>query len=105
MAQAVLVSTPDQARKSQKESLITGFVSFAQNFEDVMLWRALKHVEHGFYIDVGAYSPRVDLVTQAFYERGWRGINIEPNADLHRQFLVARPRDINLNVAVWRSRR
>ena len=30
------------------------FISYAQNFEDVMLWRALKHVENGFYIDVGA---------------------------------------------------
>ena len=27
------------------------FISYAQNFEDVMLWRALKHVEKGFYID------------------------------------------------------
>lgn len=31
------------------------FVSYAQNFEDVMLYRALKHVEKGFYIDVGAW--------------------------------------------------
>ncbi len=55
------------------------FISYAQNFEDVMLWRALKHVERGFYIDVGAFSPDLDSVTRAFSERGWRGINIEPN--------------------------
>jgi hypothetical protein len=29
------------------------FVSHAQNFEDLMLWRALKHIDRGFYIDVG----------------------------------------------------
>lgn len=64
-----------------------------------MLWRALKHVEHGFYIDVGAYSPEKHSVTKAFYDRGWRGINIEPHAGYHRAFLVERPLDINLNVA------
>lgn len=79
--------------------MTAAFVSFAQNFEDVMLWRALKHVEHGFYIDVGAYSPMEHSVTQAFYQRGWRGINIEPQPDYHREFVIARPRDTNLNVA------
>ena len=31
--------------------------SYAQNFEDVILWRALKQVKEGFYIDVGAQDP------------------------------------------------
>ena len=39
------------------------FISHAQNFEDVMLWRALKHIEHGFYVDVGANDPDVHSVT------------------------------------------
>ena len=39
------------------------FISYAQNFEDVMLWRALKHVEKGFYVDVGAQDPVVDSVS------------------------------------------
>ncbi len=76
------------------------FVSYAQNFEDVMLWRALKHVERGFYVDIGAGSPDELSVTKAFYDRGWRGINVEPYAGYHRQLLVSRPRDINLRVAV-----
>ena len=45
------------------------FVSYAQNFEDVMLWRALRHVAHGFYIDVGAGHPDESSVTRAFYAR------------------------------------
>ena len=49
-------------------------ISYAQNFEDVMLWRALKHVERGFYIDIGAQDPVVDSVSLAFYEQGWRGV-------------------------------
>jgi len=76
------------------------FVSYAQNFEDVLLWRALGHVGAGFYIDVGAWSPLVDSVTAAFYERGWRGINIEPNPRFLEQLRSERPRDINLGVAV-----
>ncbi len=75
------------------------FISYAQNFEDVMLWRALKHVKNGTYVDVGANDPSEDSVTKAFYDRGWSGINIEPLyshfVDLNR----ARPRDTNLRCA------
>lgn len=76
------------------------FISYAQNFEDVMLWRALKHVEEGFYIDVGALSPHFDSVTRAFYERGWRGISVEPNPEYHRQLQESRERDLNLCLAL-----
>jgi FkbM family methyltransferase len=76
------------------------FISYAQNFEDVMLWRALKHIEKGFYIDVGAWSPDQDSVTRAFYEQGWHGINIEPNPEFNQQLQNRRPHDINLQLAV-----
>jgi FkbM family methyltransferase len=72
------------------------FISYAQNLEDVMLWRALKHVENGFYIDVGANDPVIDSVTKAFYDRGWCGINIEPLLSHHADLAQNRPRDINL---------
>jgi FkbM family methyltransferase len=75
------------------------FITYAQNAEDVMLWRALKHVQHGFYIDVGAQDPVVDSVTKAFYERGWRGINIEPVEQWYQRLMADRPHDINLQVA------
>lgn len=74
--------------------------SYAQNLEDVMLWRALGHVEAGFYIDVGANDPVADSVTLAFYERGWRGINIEPIAARLQALQAARPGDTNLGCAV-----
>lgn len=76
------------------------FISYAQNFEDVMLWRALKHVPHGFYIDIGAHSPDYDSVTKAFYESGWHGINVEPNPTCHDELQQQRPRDNNLRVAI-----
>ena len=65
-----------------------------------MLWRALRHVEAGFYIDVGANDPISDSVTAAFYERGWRGINIEPMQQYHLALSQGRPRDTNLCLAV-----
>lgn len=80
------------------------FISYAQNYEDVMLWRALKHVQNGFYIDVGANDPVEDSVTKAFYDRGWRGINIEPLASHHQDLSVARSDDINLRCAVGSKR-
>jgi FkbM family methyltransferase len=76
------------------------FISYAQNFEDVMLWRALQNVSPGFYIDVGAWSALNDSVTRAFYERGWRGINIEPNPPYYQELVECRPRDVNLRQAV-----
>ena len=80
------------------------FVSWAQNFEDVMLWRALGYVEQGFYIDVGANDPDVDSVTKAFYDRGWHGINIEPVCQWHEKLQNARPRDLNLKLAAGACR-
>jgi len=76
------------------------FISYAQNFEDVMLWRALKNVTGGFYIDVGASHPDNDSVTKAFYQRGWHGINVEPVPASAHLLRVARPRDLTLQVAV-----
>ena len=76
------------------------FVSYAQNFEDVLLWRAFRTVPDGFYIDVGAAHPDVDSVTRAFYDRGWRGINIEPVPEFFARLTGARPRDVNLRLAV-----
>ncbi|HHF7374746.1 FkbM family methyltransferase [Legionella bozemanae] len=75
------------------------FVSYAQNFEDVMLWRALKHIKNGFYVDVGANDPTHDSVTRAFYEKGWAGINIEPVSEWFQKLKKERHRDINLQVA------
>jgi FkbM family methyltransferase len=76
------------------------FVSNAANFEDVMLWRALKGVMPGFYIDVGAHAPVSGSVSWAFYERGWSGMTIEPDPELFAAFPDRRPRDVNLNLAL-----
>lgn len=72
------------------------FISYAPNFEDILLWRALRHVDAGCYLDVGAADPLHGSVTQAFYQRGWRGVNLEPAPALHARLCQARPADLNL---------
>ena len=75
------------------------FISYAQNNEDVLLWRALGQVQNGFYIDVGANDPVEHSVTKAFYDAGWHGINIEPLPVHVAAFDAQRPRDLNLAIA------
>ena len=76
------------------------FISHAQNGEDVVLWRALREIRAGRYVEVGANHPSIDSVTRAFYDRGWQGITVEPvpyYADLQRG---ERPRDHLVQAAV-----
>ncbi|MBZ2209316.1 FkbM family methyltransferase [Massilia soli] len=79
------------------------FISYAQNCEDVLLWRALGHIKNGYYIDVGANDTVDHSVTKAFYDAGWSGINIEPLPALHQRFVEQRPRDTNLAIAAGAS--
>lgn len=79
---------------------MNGIVSYAQNFEDVMLWRALKHVEQGFYIDVGAQHPVIESVSLAFYEKGWRGIHVEPCPAYAALLREQRPDELVIEAAV-----
>lgn len=74
--------------------------SYAQNFEDVMLWRALGHVERGLYIDIGAQDPIIDSVSLAFHEHGWQGIHVEPTAHYAELLRQQRPGDTVIQAAV-----
>ena len=77
-------------------------VSYAQNFEDVILQRALRFVGTGCYLDVGASLPDKDSVSYAFYQRGWRGICVEPQAYAD-EWKQLRPQDTFVNAAVGAS--
>ena len=69
------------------------FVSYAQNGEDIVLWRALKHITNGTYVDVGAADPENSSVTKAFYDRGWSGVNVVPSPAFAKRLQEQRPRD------------
>ena len=76
------------------------FISYAQNFEDVLLNRVFQDKKSGFYIDIGAHHPLYDSVTKSFYDSGWHGINIEPVNSFFELLQKERNSDINLNCAI-----
>jgi hypothetical protein len=76
------------------------FISYARNYEDVLLWRALGGVERGFYLDIGASHPDDGSVTRAFYDHGWTGVSTTTTDAAFARLTPARPRDVNLRCAV-----
>jgi FkbM family methyltransferase len=78
----------------------TVMITYAQNFEDVMISRLFPTDYRGFYVDIGAADPEYLSVTCHFYNHGWSGINVEPSVRLYPLLCAARPRDINLQCAV-----
>jgi FkbM family methyltransferase len=77
--------------------------SYSQEGEDLVLLRYFNWRSSGFYIDVGAHHPFRYSNTQCFYERGWRGINIDASPGSMQAFYRCRRRDINLEVGVGES--
>ena len=69
------------------------WIQYTRNLEDVMLRRALQGIERGCYVDVGASHPVVDSNTYALYERGWRGIAVEPQPLFGALWAQERPGD------------
>lgn len=70
-------------------------ISFAANHEDVRLARVLTE-EVGVYVDVGANHPVEGSVTKHFFDRGWRGLNVEPSPVMFVELERARPSDTNI---------
>lgn len=56
--------------------------------------------KNGFYVDVGAFSPKQFSNTYFFYKLGWRGINIDAAPGSMKIFDRVRPHDINFEAAV-----
>lgn len=75
-------------------------MSYAQNAEDVVLWRALRGVTPGRYVEVGANDPAESSISRAFYDRGWTGIAIEPVTEFVTAFRSQRPDDVVVQAAV-----
>ena len=83
-----------------KMSLKYSTSSYAQEGEDLIIDRFLGHKEKGFYIDIGAHHPKRFSNTFRFYQRGWRGINIDAMPDSMTAFEIDRPNDINLELGI-----
>jgi FkbM family methyltransferase len=76
--------------------------SYSQCGEDLLIQYifTLRGVKNPSYIDIGANDPFFLSNTALFYKKGSRGINIEANPQLMKQFITNRPKDINLNIGI-----
>ncbi len=76
--------------------------SYSQCGEDLIIKYIfdLRGIERPSYIDIGANDLFFLSNTALFYELGSRGINIEANPDLFKNFEEQREGDVNLNVGV-----
>ena len=76
-------------------------ISFAQNAEDIRVWRAFKDRDpRGLvYVDVGANEPRHLSITASLHDMGWRGLLIEADPQLAEDLRVHRPDDTVVELA------
>lgn len=94
-----------QAHAPEREPAMPFFSSpmikaFSQCGEDLIMDAILGIPAHGFYVDIGANDPIFLSNTRRFYDRGWHGINVEPNPELYRVVSAGRPRDVNVNAGI-----
>lgn len=74
--------------------------SYSSFGEDRLILKYLAKHPTGFYVDVGAHAPIDYSNTFALYQRGWRGIAIDPDPDAIAAFARTRPEDVALQLAV-----
>ena len=88
------------------EALRACRVSYGQFGEDLFLTHLLGYEKGGgVYVDVGCFHPIVYSNTYIFYQRGWRGLAIDPNPKYRAEWHRYRPHDVFINAAVSRTRR
>lgn len=71
---------------------------FSQNGEDIILLSLFKRP--GFYVDVGAHDPIIKSNTYMLHQKGWSGINIDPNGLTIDRFNTKRPSDQNVRALI-----
>lgn len=71
--------------------------------EDLIIESIMPGKKDGFYVDIGANHPIKFNNTLLFYNKGWNGINIEPNHSRMWLFNILRKRDVNLNVGIGKT--
>ncbi len=79
---------------------VPSLASYSQYREDLVIDALFKHKPDGFYVDIGANDPDILSNTKLFYMRGWRGINVEPEPNLHAKLCSQRTRDVNIKAGV-----
>jgi FkbM family methyltransferase len=78
-------------------------LSYAQNLEDYHLSLAFAGQQAGTYVDIGGGHPVAGSVSFWFYERGWRGVVVEPQEPLALLHRLVRPRDTTVRGLIGRE--
>ena len=80
-------------------------VSFSQAGEDRLMLDLFRRLQRnplevpGTYLDVGCYHPFKHSNTALLNLAGWRGVNLDLNAETTKLMAASRPEDINLTMA------
>lgn len=77
--------------------------SHSQYLEDILIDSIFRGKAEGTYVDIGANDPSELSNTKRFYDRGWSGVNVEPDVTMYGKICRARPRDINLNLGIGKE--
>jgi FkbM family methyltransferase len=101
VATVSIVSLAQRAAQRLRRLYLKWRGSFAQEGEDLVLEQIFAGQPCGFYVDIGAHHPIRFSNTLRFYRRGWRGINIDAMPGSMAPFDRLRPRDINLEIAIF----
>lgn len=91
------------APKLLRPAPLPGRLSYAQVGEDLVLWHIAHDVlgiQQPTYMDIGAHHPVINNNTFLFYERGSRGVLVEPNPALQGVLAAVRPGDKLLGVGI-----
>jgi len=84
------------------EDTTSSETSFAQSGEDLIAHFIFKYLGIGdiTYLDVGAYDPISINNTYYFYQKGFRGVLVEPNVTMCEKLRAVRPMDTTLTAGI-----
>jgi len=60
---------------------------YSQSGEQAIILKALEGVQHGKFLDIGAWHPKTFSNVRALYELGWHGVMVEPSPGPMRDLL------------------
>jgi len=80
------------------------FFHSSQFGEDKKIIKLFKEKRNGTYLDLGCFHPIRQNNTYLLHKMGWKGINIDLNPVSIELFNIARPKDINICMAISRKK-
>ena len=96
---------PSLVRRIWEYKFSGGEKSYSQEGEDRVLSRYFHGSKPGFFVDVGAHDPFRFSNTHLFYQKGWRGVNVDAAPGSMTLFRKHRPGDTNVESGVGLERR